>query len=411
MDEGFGIGMNKGKKPHVLIIVENLPVPFDTRVWKEAKALRNNRYDVSVICTKGYIYTRSYEKLEGIDIYRHPVPRESESTRGYIKEFVVSLLWEFWLSWKVFFKKPFCIMQGCNPPDNIFLIAAFFRILGVKYVFDHHDLAPETYLAKFKRRDLLFALMKLLERLTFFLSDVSIATNKSYAEMAVNRGRMSPERVFIVRNGPEIHKFKPVEPIEALKYGKKHLVGYVGTMGEQEGIDQLIEAVQYITEKRKRNDVHCTLVGGGPALERLRSKIEYLNLNNYMNLIGRIPDKDLIEVLSTSDVCVNPDIPNPFNDKSTMIKIMEYMALGKPIVQFDMTEGRYSAQNASLYAKNGSVEDFANKILWLLDHPEERTKMGEFGKKRVREKLAWEYSVPNLLKAYEKALMSADFAD
>ena len=398
---------NHRKKTHVLIIVENLPVPFDTRVWKEAKALRDNGYDVSVICPKGYIYNRNYERLGGIDIYRHPVPEEIESTRGYIKEFVVSLVWEFWLSWKLFIRKPFSIIQGCNPPDNIFMIALSFKIFGVKYIFDHHDLAPETYLAKFKRRGILFSLMKLLERLTFFVCDISLATNKSYAKTAIKRCRMNSGRVFIVRNGPEIDKFRPVEPIKELKYGKKYLVGYVGTMGEQEGIDQLIEAVQYIVKKRERSDVHFTIVGGGPALKRLRLKIEKLNLGKYINFTGRIPDKDLIEILSTSDVCVNPDIPDQFNDKSTMIKIMEYMALGKPIVQFNMTEGRYSAKDASLYAKDGSIEDFAEKILWLLDHPEERKKMGEFGKRRVREELAWEYSVPNLLKAYEKALRSA----
>ena len=403
--------MSKVRKTHVLIIVENLPVPFDTRVWKEAKALRDNGYDVSVICPKGYIYTRNFERLDGIDIYRHPVPEEVESTKGYILEFGVSLLWEFWLSWKIFFKKPFSIIQGCNPPDNIFLVAVLFKFLGVKYVFDHHDLAPETYLAKFKHRGIFFSLMKLLERLTFFVCDISIATNQSYAKTALKRGRMKSDRVFIVRNGPEIDKFRPVEPIEELKYGKKYLVGYVGTMGEQEGIDQLIEAVQYIVKKRERRDVHFTLVGGGPALKRLRLKIEELNLGMYINFTGRISDKDLIEILSTSDVCLNPDMPNQFNDKSTMIKIMEYMALGKPIVQFNMTEGRYSAQDASLYAKNGNIEDFAEKILWLLDNPEQRKKMGEFGRNRVLNRLAWEFSVPNLLKAYEKALRSADFAD
>jgi len=403
--------MGEGRKTHVVIIVENLPVPFDTRVWKEAKALRDNGYRVSVICPKGYVYTKSFENLEGIHIYRHPIPTECETRVGYIKEFLISLSWEFLLSCKVFFKNPFSLIQGCNPPDNIFVVAAFFKALGVKYIFDHHDLGPETYLAKFGRRDRLYAGMKLLEKLTFRFSDVSMATNKSYAEVAIKRGGMPPERVFVVRNGPELDMFKPVEPVAALKHGKKYLVGYVGTMGEQEGIDILIEAVQHIKKIRQQNDIHFTLVGGGPAIERLRAKIEDLNLSSYIDFTGRIPDRNLIEILSTSDVCVNPDTPNPFNDKSTMIKIMEYMALGKPIVQFDMTEGRYSAMDASLYAKDGNARDFAEKILWLLDHPEQRERMGKFGKRRVREKLAWEYSIPSLLRAYEMALRSADYAD
>ncbi len=242
-----------------------------------------------------------------------------------------------------------------------------------------------------------------LEKLTYRFSDVVMATNESYKSLAVSRGGLDPQDVFVVRNGPDLATFKLVPPQTGLKYGKSYLVGYVGTMSVQEGLDILLDVALHIKNQGRR-DVHFTCVGGGPGLAGLRQIVKEKNLEETVNFTGRVPYKELLEVLSTADVCVNPDKPCEMNDISTMIKIMEYMALGKPIVQFSLKEGRFSAGEASLYSDNHDlVTNFANKILWLLEHPEERQRMGEFGRRRVEQQLAWEYSVGNLLAAYQRA--------
>ena len=391
-------------KTKVLIIVENLPVPFDSRVWKEATALQTNGYQVTVLCPRGRGYEDWYELLDGVHIYRHPMPREGNSPSGYIWEFVCALFWEFLFSWWIFFRRGFHVLQGCNPPDDIFLIALPFRLLGVKYIFDHHDANPELYISKYGKKGLLYGIQTLLERLTYRFSTVVMATNCSYRELALSRGRLAPDNVFVVRNGPDLNIFKRTRPMPELKYGKDFLVAYVGTMSIQEGLDILLDVAADLRRKGHRN-IHFTCVGGGPGLAGLRQMAEEKGLNDYVNFTGRVPDQELLNVLSTADVCVNPDKPCEMNDISTMIKIMEYMALGKPIVQFDLKEGKFSAGEASLYASRiNCVADFGEKILWLLDHPEERARMGALGHHRVQTELAWEYSVRNLLAAYERAL-------
>lgn len=387
-------------KNKILIIVENLPVPFDGRVWKEACALRKAGYEVCVLCPKGKKYENSYELLEGVHIYRHPMPKEGNSAFGYLWEFSWALFWEILYSWWIFLRRGFHLIQGCNPPDDIFLVALPFKLFGVKYIFDHHDVNPELYFSKYERKDFLYKVLAWMEKLTFRFSDVVMSTNNSYKEIAIDRGNLAQEDVFVVRNGPDLETFKLVPANPQLKHGKKYLVGYVGTMSTQEGLDILLDIAADI-RKSGRNDIHFTCVGGGPGLAALRKMVEDKNLGEFVNFTGRISDAELLEILSTADVCVNPDRPCRMNDISTMIKIMEYMALAKPIVQFDLKEGRFSAQEASLYSKD--IVDFAQKILWLLDHPEERLRMGEVGRMRVEKELAWEYSVVNLLAAYERA--------
>ena len=391
-------------KRKVLIIVENLPVPFDTRVWKEALSLRENGYEVAVLCPRGKGYTAGHEVLHGVHVYRHPMPKEGNSPLGYLVEFSCALFWEFFYTWWIYFRHGFQIIQGCNPPDDIFLVALPFKLLGVKYIFDHHDANPELYLSKYERKDFLYKAQVWLENQTYRFSDVVMATNGSYRDLAISRGGMDPRDVFIVRNGPDLKTFKPVLPNPALKFGKRYLVGYVGTISVQEGLDILLDVALHLKQLGRR-DIHFTCVGGGPGLAGLRQMLEEKQLGDMFNFTGRVSDEQLLEILSTADICVNPDKPCEMNDISTMIKIMEYMALGKPIVQFSLKEGRFSAQEASVYSDNqNQVPDFASKILWLIDHPEEREKMGAFGRKRVLEDLAWEYSVPNLLAAYQRVL-------
>ena len=387
----------------VLIIVENLPVPFDRRVWHEATTLRDDGYDVSVICPKAEGYEAGFEEIDGIHVFRHPLPFEAQGAMGYLLEYSAALFWEFVLSWRVLARRGFDVIHACNPPDTIFLVGAFFKLLlGKKFLFDHHDLNPELYEAKFGRRDLLYRLLLKLERWTFRTADVSIATNESYKGVALERGGMAPERVYVVRSGPALERMKILPPVASLKRGRRYLVGYVGVMGRQEGISYLLEAAKYIVHKLGREDVHFGLVGSGPELEQLKREAAELGVADYVTFIGRVSDQKLLEVLNTADVCVNPDEHNAMNDKSTMNKIMEYMALGKPIVQFDMTEGRFSAQEASLYAAPNDPVDLAEKIVGLLDDPERRERMGQFGRKRVVDELAWSHEAPKLLAAYEK---------
>jgi glycosyltransferase involved in cell wall biosynthesis len=389
-------------KRKALIVVENLPVPFDTRVWKEAIALRKVDYEVTVLSPKGRGYERGYELIDGIHIYRHPMPKEGNSALGYLWEYACALLWELVYVWWIYFRRGFHVIQGCNPPDDIVLVALPFKLLGVKYVFDHHDVNPELYLSKYERKDFFYSAQMWLEKLTFHSSDVVMSTNDSYKHIAMTRGGLAPEDVFVVRNGPDLNTFGPVAANPSRKYGRRYLVGYVGTISVQEGLDILLDVAEYV-KSLGRQDIYFTCVGGGPGLAGLQKMTRDRHLEDMVKFTGRVSDAELLEILSTADVCVNPDKPCEMNDLSTMIKIMEYMALGKPIVQFDLKEGRFSAQEASLYSNHWNRStDFADKILWLLDHPEERQRMGEFGHRRVQKELAWEYSVENLLAAYER---------
>lgn len=390
-------------KRKILIIVENLPVPFDTRVWKEACSLHTHGYQVTVLCPRGKGSMLGHEVMEGVHIYRHPMPREGNGLLGYLYEYGCALFWEFVYTWWIYFRRGFQVIQGCNPPDNIFLVALPFKLFGVKYIFDHHDANPELYLSKYGRIDTFYKLQVWLEKITFRFSDVVMATNSSYRDLAITRGHMAPEDVFIVRNGPDPKTFKPVAPNHSLKRGKAYLVGYVGNMGEQEGLEILLDAALHIKDSGRR-DVQFTCVGGGPGLASLQRAAVEKGLQDTVNFTGRIPDGELLEILSSADVCVNPDKPCEMNDISTMIKIMEYMALGKPIVQFDLKEGRFSAMESSLYAdKEKGAEDFAAKILLLLGDADARSRMGDFGRKRVEEELSWDFSVKNLLAAYQRA--------
>ncbi|AWN35449.1 glycosyltransferase family 4 protein [Methylobacterium radiodurans] len=388
----------------ILIIVENLPVPFDRRVWSEATALRRAGHTVSVICPTGRDAEARYVEIDGIHVYRHPLPHEGHGALGYLVEYASALFWEFVLSLRVLRERGFDVIHACNPPDLIFLIGGFYKLFGKKFLFDHHDINPELYEAKFGRRDWGWRLMLLVEKLTFRVADVSLATNNSYRQIAIERGGMAPERVHVVRSGPNLARIQEPPPDPAWRKGRRHLVGYVGVIGQQEGLDLLLEAVRHVVEVRGRHDVQFVVVGGGPALAEIEAACTGMGLADYVTFTGRVPDATLFSALASSDVCVNPDRPNAMNDKSTMNKIMEYMALGKPIVQFDLTEGRFSAQDASLYARNTVPADFGDKVLELLDDPERRTQMGAFGRRRVREQLAWQYEEPKLLAAYARLL-------
>lgn len=390
------------RRRRVLILVENLPSPFDRRVWQEATTLRAHGYEVTIICPTGRGYDRHHEVIDGVFIYRYRLPFEASGAAGYLIEYPVAMVATFWLTWKVWFRRGFDVIHACNPPDLLFLIGGFFKLFfRRKFLFDHHDINPELYEAKFGRRDGLWRLMVWLERLTFRSADVSIATNESYKRIAIERGGMDPKRVFVVRSGPKLDRLKILPPKPELKRGRRYLVGYVGVMGAQEGIDYLLRAAAHLIRDMRRIDVHFGLVGGGTALDDMKRLASELGIADHVTFTGRVPDQELLEMLNTADVCVNPDAANPMNDLSTMNKIMEYMALGKAIVQFDLIEGRFSARDASLYAARNDVQDLARKIAELLDDAELRARMGAYGRNRVLNELEWRYEAPKLLAAYE----------
>ncbi len=385
----------------ILIIVENLPVPFDTRVWQEATTLVKNGYTVSVISPVGKGYTAKEETIDGVHIFRHDMPEEGNGPLGYFREYGTALWEEYRLAKKVYREIGFDVIQGCNPPDDIYLVASRFKKYGVKYVFDHHDICPELFEAKFgNTTNPLYKSQIWLERQTYRHCTFAFATNESYKKIAIERGKMSPDRVIILRSGPRLERMKNMPPDPSIKRGYPYMVGYVGVIGQQEGIEYLLEAADYI--KARENNVFWGIVGGGPHLEALKKKAHDMNLDDCVEFTGRAPDEQMLKYLNTADVCVNSDTYNSMNDKSTMNKVLEYMALGKPIVQFDMTEGRFSAQKASLYAKNNDAIDMAMKIQQLMNDPALRREMGEYGRSRIVNELSWEKTSQALLEGYEK---------
>lgn len=389
----------------VLIIDENLPVPFDRRVWMESLALREAGYEVVVVCPTGEQATAHHERLEGIEIFRHPLSREAAKAREYPKEYAEALWHELLLARWLSGQRPFDIVHLCNPPDVLFVVGGWLKArYGTAVVFDQHDLAPELYQAKFGRRDAIYLALRVAERLTFMTADVVIATNESYREVARRRGHVSADDVFVVRNGPDLSSFAHTGGDDRHRRGRRYLVGYVGTMGDQEGIDHLLRAVRHIAVDFKRDDVAFTIIGGGTALESLQAMSRDMGLDEIVDFTGRISDEELLDLLSTCDVCVNPDPKTPFNDASTMTKIMEYMALSRPVVQYGLAEGRRSAGDASLYARANDEEHFAALIVELLDDPARRADMGRVGRLRIETELEWRHQIPKLLAAYERAL-------
>jgi len=388
-------------KNRVLILVENLSVPFDRRVWLEARAMREAGFVVSIICPR-FKNENPFEIIEGVNIHRYSSPPSTKSVLSFVLEFSYCLIMSFVLSLLVFFRYGFDYIHACNPPDTFFVIGLFYKVFGVKFVFDQHDLCPEVYLAKFgeDRKDLLYRALLLLEYLTYKTADRVIATNKSYEAIAVSRGRVSPDRAFIVRTGPDLSRLKKTEPDNGLKLDKRFLVLYLGVMAPQDGVDYFLLAIDIIINKFKRNDILFSLIGSGDSIEDLKKLKYILGLDGSVIFTGRVSDEKLVKYLSTSDVCIAPDPKNALNDKSTMNKILEYMAMAKPIVCFDLKEARYSAGPSALYAEPNNVQDFAARIIELLDNEGLRKNMGAAGYERLKGELSWAYNKKRLIDVY-----------
>ncbi|MGD0649478.1 MAG: glycosyltransferase family 4 protein [Acidobacteriaceae bacterium] len=398
--------MKKRIATGVCIVVENLPVPLDRRVWKEACALRDEGYRVSVICPKGKGFSAEYEALDGIDIYRHRV-WEASGKAGYILEYSAALAAELFLVLKVFARTRFRILQACNPPDTIFLIGLLLKPLGVRFIFDQHDLGPELFEAKFgKSSGLLYKLVRLLELCSYRVASTCIVTNESFKDIAIARGGKCPESIFVVQNCPDMATFRRSELREGNRFGRSFLVVYVGFMGTQDGLDLLLDSIEHIVKNENRQDTQFLLVGGGPVLSDLQEVIAKKSLGDFVTLTGQVSHDEVITYLSHADVGVAPDPKNAMNDNSSMIKIFEYMAFGVPVVLFDLKEGRRTAGPAALYAVPNDPVEFAHQISMLLNSRELREELGECGRRRIEERLNWNTEKASLIRAYETALNS-----
>jgi glycosyltransferase involved in cell wall biosynthesis len=395
--------MSFDKPRRVLIVVQNLPVPLDRRVWLEATSLIEAGYQVSVICPMGRGWNLPYEEIQGVHIYRFPQPLEAQAGAvAYGREYLNFLRHMFGLARKIKRAHGFDVIHGCNPPDLIWLLALRYRLSGVSYLFDHHDVCPELFEAKFNKRGLLYKIMLIWERLTFAVANVSIATNESFRRVAIARGKMAPEDVFVVRSAPKVEQFLPGPGNRELRQGAKTVFGYVGVIGQQEGMDLLVRAVDHLVTTLGKRDVHFIIIGFGPQLADVKSDVAAHGLEEYFTFTGPLFGDKMLAALNAVDIGIAPDPKNAMNDISTMNKVMEYMTLEKPVVQFDLTEGRASAGDASLYATANDPVDFAAKMAFLIDQPAEVARLGKIGRARVLDNLSWQHSVPHLLAAYDR---------
>ncbi|MDX3385861.1 glycosyltransferase family 4 protein [Streptomyces niveiscabiei] len=388
-----------------LVLVENLSVPFDRRVWQECATLRDAGWRVDVICPQGGKRDTEPEAvIDGIRIHRYPLHAATGGPAGYLREYGTALWHTFRLARAV---GPVDVVHACNPPDLLFLPALWLKRRGARFVFDQHDLVPELYLSRFDRgKDLLYRGVCALERLTYRVADVVLATNESYKAVAVRRGGRRPEDVFVVRSAPDVERFHPVPPEPELKRGKPHLLCYLGVMGPQDGVDYALRALAKLRDECGRDDWHAVFVGGGDTFDAMVELSRTLGLTDRVEFTGRIPDADLARYLSSADVCLSPDPHNPLNDVSTMNKVLEYMVMGRPIVSFELREARVSAGEAAVYAPANDESAFAKLIVELLDDPERRARMGEAGRERINGPLSWRNSQTALLAAYAAASRS-----
>jgi glycosyltransferase involved in cell wall biosynthesis len=383
----------RAARRRVLMIIRSLQVPFAGRAWWEARTLARANYEVSIICPKATSADFPYELVEGVHIYRHLLPVKAKWAYPFEQ---LSVLW---LSIRIFFDRGFDAIHACDAPHTAFFIGGLFKLLArTSLVFDYRNANAELGDARCGR---LF-----FERMIFYNADIILAESRSDRHIALERGGAAPSKTFVVRSATDLTRTRVPKPKPEFKCGRAHLIGYVGTVGQDEGIDLLLKAVRVLVRNLRRHDIHFGIVGGGSALADMRLLAEHLGVADYVTFTGRLPDRELLQVLSAADVCVNSNRVKVGTDGSTLDKIMKYMALGKPIVQFDLSESRALAAEASLYARANDPVDMAGKILSLINNPKLRAEMGEIGRTRVIEELSWKNEAPKLLGAYEAVFKS-----
>lgn len=391
---------------HILVLVENLSVPFDRRVWQESRALVDAGHKVTVICPKGTKQDRESEAvIDGVRILRYSLRTASGGPLGYVREYSAALWHTMRLAVRVRRDGPVHVVHACNPPDLFFIVALLLRITGTRFVFDQHDLVPELFESRFERGGrLLYWLTRMLERLTYLAADAVVSTNESYRRVAIERGRLDPARVSVVRSAPDLSRFLRRKPDDTLRRDKPYLGAYLGVMGPQDGVDYALRAIASLRNDIGRDDVHFIFMGSGDAFEDMVKFAGDLGIADLVEFTGRVPDEFVQRCLSTADVCLSPDPLNPLNDVSTMNKVVEYMAMERPIVSFELREARVSAGESALYVQANDVQAFARGIDELLRDPERRKRMGYLGRERVEKELSWDTSRRNLLDFYARVL-------
>ena len=389
-------------KNRVLIIVQNLPVPFDRRVWLECQALASAGYRVAVVCPKGK-GDPGFQVIDGVEIYKYRPYAPGGSKLGFVAEYAYSFAATAWQTLKARTRGGrFSVMQACNPPDIFWPIALFLRLERTKFVFDHHDLCPELFLSRFEGGPKLpYRGLLWLERRTHRTANHVVSTNDSYRQIAIKRSGKAPEDVTVVRSGPDPERLKRGAACPELKRAHRYLAAYIGVMGPQDGVDIVVRAASVIVNDFGRHDVAFTLIGSGDCYDDLVALRDELKLNGHVEFTGRAPDELVSQIMSSADVGLSPDPKNPLNDVSTMNKTMEYMAFELPVVAFDLRETRVSASEAAVYAKPNDVHEYAKAIVDLLDDEAARAQLGKIGRARVENELAWKYQECAYLGVYQ----------
>jgi glycosyltransferase involved in cell wall biosynthesis len=395
--------VNGNRASRVLIIVQNLPVPFDRRVWLECRTLIRAGYQVAVVCPKGP-GDPSYEVIEGVELYKYRPYSPGGGAASFFLEYAYSFAATAVLSLKAARRGRFGVVQSCNPPDIFWPIGVLFKAWhGSRFVFDHHDLCPETFESRFPSGSrLLYRGLRFLERCTTRVADHVVSTNESYRSLVMGRDRVEPDRVTVVRTGPDSDKLRAAEAIPPLRRGRAHLAAYIGVMGPQDGVDIVIKMADFVVRELKRTDIAFTLIGSGDCFDELVELRDQLELGDYVEFTGRAPDEAVRDILSTADIGLSPDPKNPLNDVSTMNKTMEYMAFGLPVLAFDLRETRASAAEAGVYATPNDVEEMGRLLVDLIDDGPRRQRMGLAGRVRVEDKLAWSHQEPHYLSVYDR---------
>ncbi len=384
-----------------VIIVENLPVPFDRRVWQEALALKRAGWTVSVICPATDRHPEKFEQLSGIAIYRHPLPVEARGKITFLLEYSVALIHEFRLLVKVWRERGFHVIQACNPPDLIFLLALPFKLIGKRFLFDHHDVNPELFEAKFQRKGVIHRLLLLFEKLTFLSADFVVSANDTFREIAISRGGKRPDKVVTVYSVPDKTRIRRVAADESVRHGKKFVLGYVGIIGDQDGVDHMVAAVEHLVRAKRFTDFHAVVVGDGPALASTRELAVSRGLSDYITFTGYLTGEALLRHLSTFDVGIIPDPVNVYNDKISMNKVFEYTALGIPSVAYPLTETRRLLGRAGVYANGIKPTDLANACHSLLSDDCLRASCSQAARRLAEQSFSWDKEEEKYIAAYE----------
>ncbi len=398
------------KKHRILFIVENAAVPQDIRVWREARTLKQAGYDVTVISPKNKNFPKNYEMIDGIEIYRHPSFNGKGGKLHQIMEYTNALFWEVILGLNVFLKNRSVIIHGANPPDHIFLLALAFNIFDVKFIFDHHDLAPELFYSKYNaRKKAIFRLLNLMEKLSCSIAHAVISSNLSYKKHIIHKHGINPDKIFVVRNDPELSRNS--KSVNYKRYGDHEITEllYVGSINNQDGVDLLIKTMEILVNQLDETRMHCTVIGDGDDLPRVKKLCAELRMEPYFRFTGYIHDRKRVQnFIEEADICVETAPKTAANSKSTFIKIMEYMSAGKPIVAFDMDETRYSTQESALLIEPGNLTQFAQEIVRLSKDTDLQKRLGEYGIERIAKSLNWENSAIELLRAYNYLFKNPD---